>query len=179
MSKTRHGEVKEPLIHLSKRTSIKPLQAWAIRLAAIALGMIVCGLVAFVLIDKLNQHPERIGDYYGAFIKGSFSTSRKFWKFLKNIAILLCISLALTPAFRMRFWNLGGEGQTLVSVLAAIAVAFYLGGTIPEWVLLILMLLAALAAGAIWALIPALFRAKWGTNETLFTLMMNYVATFL
>ena len=179
MSRTHRGEVKEPLIHLSKRTSIKPLQAWAIRLAAIALGMIVCGLVAFVLIDKLNQHPERIGDFYGAFIKGSFSTSRKFWKFLKNIAILLCISLALTPAFRMRFWNIGGEGQTLVSVLAAIAVAFYVGGTIPEWVLLILMLLAALAAGAIWALIPALFRAKWGTNETLFTLMMNYVATFL
>ena len=179
MNKTRHGEVKEPLIHLSKRTSIKPLQAWAIRLAAIALGMIVCGLVAFVLIDKLNQHPERIGDFYGAFIKGSFSTSRKFWKFLKNVAILLCISLALTPAFRMRFWNIGGEGQTLVSVLAAIAVAFYLGGTIPEWLLLILMLIAALAAGAIWAVIPALFRAKWGTNETLFTLMMNYVATFL
>ena len=176
MSKTRHGEVKEPLIHLSKRTSIKPLQAWAIRLAAIALGMIVCGLVAFVLIDKLNQHPERIGDFYGAFIKGSFSTSRKFWKFLKNIAILLCISLALTPAFRMRFWNIGGEGQTLVSVLAAIAVAFYVGGTIPEWVLLILMLLAALAAGAIWALVPAFFKAHWNTNETLFTLMMNYIA---
>lgn len=179
MSKTHHEGVKEPLIHLSKRASIKPLQAWAIRLAAIALGMIVCGLVAFVLIDKLNQHPERIGDFYGAFIKGSFSTSRKFWKFLKNVAILLCISLALTPAFRMRFWNIGGEGQTLVSVLAAIAVAFYLGGTIPEWLLLILMLIAALAAGALWAVIPALFKAKWGTNETLFTLMMNYVATFL
>ncbi len=179
MSKTRHGEAKEPLIHLSKRTSIKPQQAWAIRLAAIALGLVVCGLVAFVLIDKLNQHPERIGDFYGAFIKGSFSTSRKFWKFLKNVAILLCVSLALTPAFRMRFWNIGGEGQTLVSVLAAIAVDFYLGGTIPEWLLLLLMLVAALAAGALWALIPAFFRAKWGTNETLFTLMMNYVATFL
>ena len=179
MSKTHHGEAKEPLIHLSKRASIKPLHAWGIRLAAIALGLIVCGLVAFVLIDKLNQNPERIGDFYGAFIKGSFSTSRKFWKFLKNIAILLCISLALTPAFRMRFWNIGGEGQTLVGVLAAIAVDFYLGGTIPEWLLLILMLIAALAAGAIWAVIPALFRAKWGTNETLFTLMMNYVATFL
>ncbi len=161
MSKTRHGEVKEPLIHLSKRTSIKPLQAWAIRLAAIALGMIVCGLVAFVLIDKLNQHPERIGDFYGAFIKGSFSTSRKFWKFLKNIAILLCVSLALTPAFRMRFWNIGGEGQTLMGVLSAIAVAFYLGGTVPEGVLLLLMLLAALAVGALWGVIPALFRAKW------------------
>ena len=179
MSKARRGEAREPLIHLSKRTSIPPLKAWGIRLLAIALGLIVCGLVAFLLIEKLGQNPGRIGDFYNAFIKGSFSTSRKFWKFLKNIAILLCISLALTPAFRMRFWNIGGEGQTLAGVLGAIAVDFYLGGTIPEWLLLILMFVAALAAGTLWAVIPALFKAKWGTNETLFTLMMNYVATFL
>ena len=179
MSNVKKSEVRAPLIHLSKRVSINPLRAWAIRLAAIALGLIVCGLVAFLLIEKLNQNPGRIGDFYEAFIKGSFSTSRKFWKFLKNIAILLCVSLALTPAFRMRFWNIGGEGQTLVSVLGAIAVDFYLGGKIPEWLLLILMFFAALLAGAVWAVIPALFRAKWGTNETLFTLMMNYVATFL
>lgn len=171
--------VREPLAHLSKRASIPPLKAWGIRLLAIALGLIVCGLVAFLLIEKLGQNPGRIGDFYNAFIKGSFSTSRKFWKFLKNIAILLCISLALTPAFRMRFWNIGGEGQTLAGVLGAIAVDFYLGGTIPEWLLLILMFVAALAAGTLWAVIPALFKAKWGTNETLFTLMMNYVATFL
>ena len=179
MSKTRHGEAREPLVHLSKRASIPPLKAWGIRLLAIALGLIVCGLVAFVLIEKLGQHPERIGDFYNAFIKGSFSTSRKFWKFLKNIAILLCISLALTPAFRMRFWNIGGEGQTLIGVLGAIAVDFYLGGQVPEWLLLILMFVAALVAGILWAVIPAIFKAKWGTNETLFTLMMNYVATFL
>ena len=179
MSKIKKSEVREPLIHLSKRGAINPLKAWGIRLAAIALGMIVCGLVAFLLIDKLNSNPEKIGDFYAAFIRGSFSTSRKFWKFLKNIAILLCISLALTPAFRMRFWNIGGEGQTLVSVLGAIAVDFYLGGQVPEWLLLILMFLGALLSGAVWAVIPALFKAKWGTNETLFTLMMNYVATFL
>ena len=180
MSNIRKAEnVREPLVHLSKREGISPARAWTIRLAAIIAGLAVCGLVAFLLIEKLNQNPERIGDFYGAFIKGSFSTNRKFWKFLKNVAILLCISLALTPAFRMRFWNIGGEGQTLVSVLGAIAVDFYLGGKVPEWVLLILMLLAALASGALWAAIPALFKAKWGTNETLFTLMMNYIATFL
>ena len=179
MSKGKKNEVREPLIHLSKRAGIHPAKAWGIRLAAIALGLVVCGLIAFLLIEKLNNNPGRIGDFYAAFIKGSFSTSRKFWKFLKNIAILLCISLALTPAFRMRFWNIGGEGQTLVSVLGAIAVDFYLGGKIPEWLLLILMFFAALLSGAVWGVIPALFRAKWGTNETLFTLMMNYVATFL
>ena len=179
MSTAKKSQVREPLIHLSKRASVNPVRAWAIRIAAVVLGLIVCGLVAFLLIDKLNENPGRIGDFYEAFIKGSFSTSRKFWKFLKNIALLLCISLALTPAFRMRFWNIGGEGQTLVGVLGAIAVDFYLGGLIPEWLLLILMFAAALLAGMVWGVIPALFKAKWGTNETLFTLMMNYVATFL
>ena len=179
MSKVKKSEVREPLVHLSKRASINPMKAWAIRLAAIAVGLIICGLVAFLLIEKLNENPEKIGDFYEAFIKGSFSTNRKLWKFLKNTAVLLCISLALTPAFRMRFWNIGGEGQTLVSVLGAIAVDFYLGGKIPEWLLLILMFFAALLSGAVWGVIPALFKAKWGTNETLFTLMMNYVATFL
>ena len=173
------SENREPLIHLSKRTDIHPLRAWLIRLAAVALGLLLCGAVAFLLIDRLRANPGRIGDFYYTFIKGSFSTQRKFWKYLKNLSILLCIALALTPAFRMRFWNIGGEGQTLVGVLGCIAVSFYLGGKLPEWLLLILMLLAALACGALWGLIPALFRAKWNTNETLFTLMMNYVATYL
>ena len=171
--------VKEPLVHLSKRSTIHPLHAWAIRLIAVLFGLMVCGLVAFLLIEKIQQKPEKIWDFYNAFIKGSFSTPRKFWKFLKSLSILLCISLALTPAFRMRFWNIGAEGQTLLGVLGAIAVDFYLGGKIPEWLLLILMLLAALLCGALWAVIPALFKAIWNTNETLFTLMMNYIATFL
>ena len=179
MSGTKKKEVREPLFHLSKRAGIKPLKAWGIRLAAFVIGMIVCGLVAFLLIDRLQQKPERIWDFYNAFIKGAFGTSRKLWKFLKNVAILQCIALALTPAFRMRFWNIGGEGQTLIGVLACIGLDFYLGGTIPEPLLLLLMLLVALAAGALWGTIPALCKAKWGTNETLFTLMMNYVASFL
>ena len=85
----------------------------------------------------------------------------------------------------MRFWNTGAEGQTLVGVLAAIMVNFHLGGSydksiaLPDWQLALIMLAAAMLAGAIWALIPALFKAKWNTNETLFTLMMNYVASFL
>ena len=178
MSDKRAGE-REPLFHLSRRHGISWWQAWGIRELAFVLGMLVCGVVAFLLIEKLQQRPERIGDFYYAFIKGAFGTQRKFWKFLKNIAILQCIALALTPAFRMHFWNTGGEGQTLVGVLACIAVDFYLGGTIPEPLLLTLMLLASLLAGALWGLLPAVCRAQWGTNETLFTLMMNYVAIYL
>ena len=179
MSGKRNADAREPLIHLSKRVTIAPARAWAIRLAAMVLGLLVCGLAAFLLVEKLQQNPGRIGDFYYAFIKGAFGTSRKFWKFLRSTSVLLCIALALTPAFRMRFWNIGGEGQTLVGVLGAIAVDFYLGGKIPEWLLLILMLIAALFSGAFWGVIPALFKSRWNTNETLFTLMMNYVASFL
>ena len=179
------NNIKEPLIHLTKREAMPLGISMLARVIAFVLGMLVCGAAAFLLIDKLRLNPSRIGEFYMCFIKGSFSTGAKMWKFFKNMSVLLCIALALTPAFKMRFWNTGAEGQTLMGVLAAVAVNFYLGGKFnasirfPDWALLILMLLAALLAGAIWGVIPALFKAKWDTNETLFTLMMNYIATFI
>ena len=190
MSERKQTEHREPLIHLTKRVGMPFWQAWLIRIAAVVLGLIVCGAIAFLLMEKLQKDPAKIKDFYFSFIKGSFLnvnrrtklvtfSDTKMWTFLKDTSILLCISLALTPAFRMRFWNIGGEGQTLMGVLGAIAVNFYLGGKIEEWLLLVLMFLAAIVSGALWGVIPALFRARWGTNETLFTLMMNYVATSL
>ena len=170
---------KEPLFHITRRANISLVKSWTIRVVAILLALLVCGLAAFLLIPKLQSSPGRIWELYSCFITGSFSTARKAWKFFKNLAVLLGISLAVTPAFRMRFWNIGAEGQTLVGVLSAIAVNFYLGGTIPESLLLVLMLIASLLGGALWGLAPALCKAKWNTNETLFTLMMNYVATYL
>ena len=179
MSEQKKSTVHESLFHLTKRTEVNPASAMLIRVIAIVLGMVVCGLTAFLLIEKLHGDPSKIKDFYACFIKGSFASERKLWKFLKNMAILQCISLAVTPAFRMRFWNIGAEGQTLMGVLGCITVAFYFGGRLPEWQLLILMFIAALLYGAVWAVIPALFKAKWNTNETLFTLMMNYVATYV
>lgn len=179
MNKYNKTTVREPLIHISKRAYTSPWKGILIRVIAFAAALVICGLLAFVLVDKIREDPAKIGKFYESFIKGNFSTSRKLWKFLKSTAILLCISLAVTPAFRMRFWNIGAEGQTLVGVLGCIAVDFYLGGKIPEWLLLILMFIAALVSAAIWGVIPALFKAKWNTNETLFTLMMNYIATYL
>ena len=90
--------------------------------------------------------------------------------------MLLCVSLALTPAFKMRFWNIGGEGQVLIGGLATAACMICLGGKIPNALLILTMIVASMLAGAIWALIPAFFKAQYNTNETVFTLMMNYVA---
>ena len=179
MSERKNNTVHEPLFHLAKRATITWWKAWLIRIAAVLLGLVVCGLVAYLLSDRLQQGKKTLEDFYYCFIKGSFGTQRKMWKFFKNMAVLQCISLAVTPAFRMRFWNTGAEGQTLMGVWGAIAMAFYFGGKVPEGVLLVMMLAAALLCGAVWAVIPAIFKAKWNTNETLFTLMMNYVATYV
>ena len=184
MQKTEKAP-REPWIRLTKRRKISRAGVWGIRVTAFLLGMLVCGIAAFFLIDKLRDDPSMIGKFYLCFIDGSFARTDTVWKLFKDLSILLCIALALTPAFRMRFWNTGAEGQTLVGVLAAMGIDYFLGGTanptvaLPDAILVPLMLAGALLAGAVWGVIPALFKAKWNTNETLFTLMMNYVATYL
>mgnify|MGYP000013428776 CR=1 FL=1 len=109
--------------------------------------------------------------------KGAFGTARKSWTTWENVAILLGISLAVTPAFKMRFWNIGAEGQTLIGCLATTTCMILLGGKVSNFLLIVISLAAALLAGAVWGFLPAFFKARWNTNETLFTLMMNYVAT--
>jgi len=161
------------MIHVVKRKQMPMGQQLAIRLGIIVLALVVCGIIT-ALTTGLNPI-----DVYGTMIKGAFGTPRKVWILLQETAILLCVSLALTPAFRMKFWNLGGEGQIMMGALASAACMILLGDTLPNIALIALMFVTSLAAGAIWAVIPAAFRAKWGTNETLFTLMMNYVATQL
>jgi simple sugar transport system permease protein len=79
----------------------------------------------------------------------------------------------------MKFWNLGGNGQILMGCLADVAVMFYLGGKLPDILVMIIGVLAGVIAGAVWALIPAIFKAFFDTNESLFTLMMNYIASGL
>ncbi len=164
---------REPFIHITKRKDMALRKAWAIRIGAIILALLVCALIT-TLTTGLNP----LG-VYGTMLDGAFGSERKFWILLKELAILLCVSLALTPAFRMKFWNLGGEGQVLIGALATSACMIYLGKTVPSGLLIPVMLAASVAAGAIWAMIPAFFKARWNTNETLFTLMMNYVGTQL
>ena len=164
---------KAPIVHISKRSALPWYGAWAIRGAAILLALVVC---AFVTTALTGEDP--IGVYKTMFA-GAFGTKRKAWILGQNLAILLCVSLAVTPAFKMRFWNIGGEGQVLIGGLATAACMILLGDKLPNWLLIMIMVLASIAAGAIWGAIPAICKAKWNTNETLFTLMMNYVATQL
>lgn len=161
--------VKEPLIHITKRKEISSKHAWAIRIAAIILALIVCAIITAV---TTHLNPFAV---YASMWNGSFGSPRKMWVLAKELAILLMVSVALAPSFKMKFWNLGGEGQVLAGVLATAACMVYLGDKLGNAVMIPLSLIAALVLGAFWAFVPAFFKAKWNTNETLFTLMMNYV----
>ena len=164
---------KQSLFHISKRDALPWYQRVLIRGGAILLALIVCALVTMLLT---GENPISI---YGTIFYGAFGTARKSWVTFQNLAVLLVISLAVTPAFKMRFWNIGAEGQVLIGCLATAACMICLGDKLPSGLLILVMLAAALAAGALWGFLPSFFKAKWNTNETLFTLMMNYIATQL
>ena len=168
--KTEQHAKREPLIHITKKAAMPLWRAWIVRGIAIIAALIVCALL-IVVMTGLN--PVEV---YKTMFEGSFSTSRKFWVLLQEIAMLLIIALAVTPAFVMRYWNLGAEGQVLAGGLACTACMFYLKSAMSPTLLLIVMFAASILGGIIWAVIPAVFKARWNTNETLFTLMMNYVA---
>ena len=164
---------KQSLFHIAKRDALPWYKSFAIRGCAIVLALIVCAVVTMLMT---GENPVSI---YATIFKGAFGSARKTWVTFQNLAVLLGISLAVTPAFKMRFWNIGAEGQGLIGCLATAACMICLGDKLPNAVLILVSLIAALAAGGLWGFLPAFFKAKWNTNETLFTLMMNYIATQL
>ncbi len=160
---------KEPLVRIAPHF-VTPKKALTIRLIAVLLAMLTVALFCWLVI---GINPVKL---YATMFKGAFGNGLYISETLAYAAKLLCIAVALAPAFRMRFWNIGGEGQVLAGALATAIVMVKLGSKVPAVVLFALMLLASLAAGMVWGLIPAIFKAKFNTNETFFTLMMNYVA---
>ena len=172
----------EPLVHMAKRDDMPGWQAWLIRLGAVVIGFLVMSFILMLLANSSYGRSVGYGDVmermylsvFGRLFEGKMT---QLWKFLQEAAILLCLSLAVTPAFKMKFWNCGAEGQALFGGLAAMFCMINFGGVIPEPVLVPIVILASILGGALWGVIPALFHAKYRTNETLFTLMMNYVAT--
>jgi ABC-type uncharacterized transport system permease subunit len=159
-----------PFMRIAKRDSISISHGLLIRIAGLVLALAVSAIVIYAIV-QLN--PLKV---YGAMFEGNFGTEKRLWVTLRDMMMLLCIGIGLAPAFKMRFWNIGAEGQILVGGIATAAVMIYCGNTMPSWLLLIIAFAVSCAAGALWGLIPAAFKARFGTNETLFTLMMNYVA---
>ena len=177
---------REPFVHLTKRAPVSALAGLLIRAGAFVFAVLLCAIVVWIMIgvDPITflktmftgsfgiqrlENAKNFTSFWRIF------TSSYFWTTFKTGCKLLLLAVALAPAFKMKFWNIGAEGQFLAGAISATYIMFNYPGLNPV-VLLILMLVVSLIAGAIWGLVPALFKAKWGTNETLFTLMMNYIA---
>lgn len=166
-----NNDKKEPLFHVVKRADPPKKQQILIRVIAIVAALLLCAIITSIVT---GENPFAV---YASMFTGAFGTTRKTWVTLQDIAVLLIISLALTPAFKMQFWNIGGEGQVLMGGLATAACMICIPESVPNAIKVLIMIVCAILAGAIWGVIPAIFKAKWNTNETLSTLMMNYIAT--
>ena len=159
---------KEPLVRLAKRGGMAAWKVWCIRLGSILLALVLGGLV----ISAVGVNPLSA---YGTILSGSLGKKTAIRQTVKIAVPLLGCALAIAPCFKMRFWNIGAEGQITAGAIAASYFALYWVNRVPSALLLVIMGLAGALAGGLWALIPAFFKARFNTNETLFTLMMNYI----
>ena len=158
--------------YIVRRQNFSKRNYWLLRIGGVLLAFLVAGIVCTIL------KPGSFGTFFIELGRGTFDFTdiSTIVDLLVRFSILLLISLALTPAFRMKLWNIGAEGQVLIGCLAAAGIAKFSPSTLPNIVIILLCLVGAIGASVVWCLIPAFFKAMFNTNETLFTLMLNYVA---
>ena len=141
--------------------------------AAVTAGSILAGLlIAAVLF--LAKGVDPLAALYKIFL-GSFGSRFGLMESLTKAIPLMLTGTGLALAFRARFWNIGAEGQLLAGAVAATWVALFAAPRLPAAAVLPAMFLAGFIGGALWAMIPALLRLRWGINEAISTLMLNYV----
>ena len=140
------------------------------------IGFLVAFLLAGVICTILS--PGTFGTFYVEMFLGCFDPTdfETLLELLETAGLLLLVAFALAPAFKMRFWNIGGEGQILMGCLMTATVTFFMPKDVSDFVTIPIAFVCAILASTIWAVIPAIFKAFFNTNETLFTLMMNYIA---
>lgn len=164
------AEQKIPLIRLAKRDAMDPKKVWAIRVGSIVVALIL-GMIPILMAGK-NPFQS-----YGIMISGALSKPGYLRQTIKKAIPLLGCALAIAPCFKMKFWNIGAEGQITMGAIFSSFIAINFASHIQsKFVVLALMMIAGAIGGAIWAFIPGFFKARYNTNETLFTLMMNYIA---
>lgn len=170
------SKVKEPLVRVVKRDRIHPLLKVAFYLLAILLALTVGGVLLFAIgVNPLVLYK----DMFTIGMLGSRFAYKSIEGLLTMFIPLLITSLALSLSFKMRFWNIGGEGQFIIGALAAATVALKFGNTMPSFPLLVLMFLASMLCAGLYGGIVALLNVRFRTNETLLTLMLNYIALYL
>ena len=165
----------EPLFTVFKRSSFSTKKGIILRISVV-LGAFIFSMLLCSLVIK-----ENIFEIMGTFFSGAVARP---WKLILDACLLLGFGIAIVPAFKMKYWNMGANGQVIMGTLIAIVIMFYtekfaLASKFNNFLVILLMLVSSIAVSTIWAVIPAIFKAFFKTNETLFTLMMNYIAAGL
>ena len=135
----------------------------------------VVGMILFtgIFVISMGYNPF---EFFYKMIYGAIGDGRKILQTFERTIPLLITSMGILIAFKMKFWNIGGEGQIIMGAWGATFVALFVAPNLPGILLIPLMMVGGIVAGGIWALIPAFFKVNFGTNETIFTLMLNYIA---
>ena len=173
VSKTKNNVKKDPLVHITRLPDPKVRHYWLSKIISVVIALLLCAIITTAMA------PGNFGSFFKYLGLGTFSNSLQVVRLFQDTAILLLIALALTPAFKMRFWNIGAEGQVLIGALGATIAMKFMAGSVPNILLIFICLAMAIVFAIVWAVIPAIFKAFFNTNETLFTLMMNYLAAGL
>jgi len=162
----------EPLFHIVKRADLTPKKAFVYYICSVIAALVIGGL--FVLANGVNPF-----EYYGSVLTGCFKNTIYIRGFIRIVIPLLITSLGISIAFRMKFWNIGGNGQFIMGSIAAATVALLVEDTLPRFVTLLIMAIAAMLLGGLYGLIPTVCKIKFDTSETLLTLMLNYIAYYI
>ena len=141
-----------------------------LKVGFVVFALLVCGILSSIV------KPGSFDLFYEYTFNGTFYSGKTVVKLLWETALLFIIAVALTPAFKMKFWNIGAEGQVLMGALGALIALKFIAPHVPNFIAIIIEIVMAVSFAAIWSFIPAFFKARFNTNETLFTLMMNYIA---
>ncbi len=155
-------------IRLEKRGYLPTYLHILLPLLSVVFGLLFCAII-------LQLMGYNVWIIYGEMLKGSFGS--KFGindTILKSIPLMLS-ALGVSIAFKMLIWNIGAEGQFCMGAFAATGVALF-WTWIPPGFVLPAMLLAGFVGGAIWAALAILPTAFFKVNETIVTLLMNYIA---
>ena len=173
LAKTKNNVKKDPLVHITRLPDPKIRHYWFSKLFSVIVALLICAIITTAMV------PGNFINFFKYLGLGTFSNGLQVIRLFQDTAILLLIALALTPAFKMRFWNIGAEGQVLIGALGATIAMKFMAESMPNVLLIFVCLAMAIVFAIVWAAIPAIFKAFFGTNETLFTLMMNYLAAGL
>jgi len=148
--------------------------SWAAKIMVPVLSILLALAFGWVFLWLYGIDPAQT---YLRMWNGAFGSQYALSETLVKAIPLMLVGLGVSLAFRMKLWNIGAEGQLYMGAFAASGIALSMGNLSP-WLLLPFMLLAGFGAGGLWALIPGALRAYWKVNETITTLMLNYVAIF-